>query len=262
MCYNFSMTKKFLVIILTFFLIFINSAVEAAQSYTKKDLSVNAVDGFNLRATVTYPKVKGQQEFKTVVLLHSLGYNSQWWATLPDELLSRGYAVLAIDLRGHGKSVYNARLAKTSWKNLKNSGYAKYPEDILSIINSIVTENPKRVFFNNWAIVGADIGAASGIIAADKFPIDPKTIVMISPIVKSKSLYVPVSIAHLDATDFLAISGTGDNESKIVSKYLSKFAQAEYLDFTSESKSTGMLILKNDEGLAKMISEWIFEYLN
>ena len=43
---------------------------------------------------------------------------------------------------------------------------------------------------------------------------------------------------------------------------LKKFAQEEFAEFTSESRTTGMLMLKNDKSLAKMISEWISEYLN
>ena len=41
-----------------------------------------------------------------------------------------------------------------------------------------------------------------------------------------------------------------------------KFAQDEFLTYTSESKTTGMMMLKNDPGLSKMIAEWVAEYLN
>ena len=145
---------------------------------------------------------------------------------------------------------------------MKNSAYAKYPDDVLAIINQVMEENSKKIFFNNWAIVGADIGASAGVLAADKMPVHPKTIVMISPVVKAKGLYIPVSMAHLDKVDFLSISGTDDIMSKDAEAYLSKFAQDEFVTFTSESKSTGMLMLKNDPGLNKMIAEWIAEYLN
>ena len=197
-----------------------------------------------------------------MLLLHSLGYNSQWWESLPDELLSKGYAVLTIDLRGHGGSVYNSKLNKTSWKNMKNSAYAKYPEDIVSVVNKVKEDNPKKIFFNNWAIIGADIGASAGVIAADLMPINPKTIVMISPVIKTKGLYIPVNMAHLDGVDFLSVSGTNDIMSKDAETYLMKFAQDEFVTFTSESKSTGMLMLKNDKGLSKMLAEWVSEYLN
>ena len=253
--------KRIFTIILAFFLLFINTSVQASQKYMQKEIKAVASDGFNLVATLTYPKVKNQKDFATVILLHSLGYNSQWWESLPSDLLEKGYAVLSIDLRGHGASVYNSKLTKNSWKNMKNSAYAKYPDDVLAVINKVKEENTKKFFFNNWAIVGADIGASAGVLAADKMPTHPKTIVMISPVVKAKGLYIPVSIAHLDGVDFLSISGTDDIMSKDAEAYLMKFAQDEFLTFTSDSKTTGMMMLKNEPGLSKMITEWIAEYL-
>ena len=254
--------KRIIVYILTLFLLLINTSANAAQQIVKKEVKAVAKDGVNINATLTYPRVKNQKEYATVVLLHSLGYNSQWWGDLPKDLLAKGYAVLTIDLRGHGESVYNKKLAKTSWKNLKNIGFAKYPSDILAIMKAINEENTRLNFFNNWAIVGADIGASAGVIVADEYKIDPKTIVMISPTVSSRGLYIPVNIAHLEGTDFLAIAGTDDVASEEAEKYLSRFAQNEFMSFTSESKTTGMLMLKNDPGLSLMITEWIFEYLN
>lgn len=254
--------KRIFVYILTLFLLLINTSANAAQQIVKKEIKAVAKDGFNINATLTYPRVKNQKAYSTVVLLHSLGYNSQWWEDLPKELLAKGYAVLTIDLRGHGESVYNKKLAKTSWKNLKNIGFAKYPSDILAIMKVINNDNTRISFFNTWAIVGADIGASAGVLAADNYPIEPKTIVMISPTVNSRGLYIPVSIAHLEKTDFLAISGSGDAASEDAEKYLSRFAQSEFMSFTSDSKTTGMLMLKNDPSLSLMITEWIFEYLN
>ena len=181
---------------------------------------------------------------------------------MPKLLNNKGYAVLSIDLRGHGASVYNSRLTKASWKNMKNSAYAKYPDDVVRVLEKVKEDNPKRIFFNNYAIVGADIGASAGVIAADMYPVNPKTIVMISPVVKAKGLYIPVSMAHLDRVDYLSISGTDDIMSKDAESYLCKFAQNEFISYTSESKSTGMLMIKNDPDLAKLITEWIFEYLN
>ena len=262
MCYNKAIMKRTIFIILALFLYLINPSAEAAQALMKKDIKVVSKDGFNISATLTYPKNKTQKEYSTVLLLHSLGYNSQWWGDLPKELLNRGYAVLTIDLRGHGESVYNAKLAKTSWKNMTNSAYAKYPDDILKVMETVKADNTRREFFNNWAIVGADIGASAGILTAEKYTNVPKTIVMISPVVRTKSLYIPVSIAHIEGCDFLAISGDGDTDAVEAANYLAKFAQNEFLMFTSSSKTTGMLMLKNAPDLAKMITEWIFEYLN
>ena len=250
---------KRIILILTFFLLFLNPVL--AASVVKKDISVQSVDGFSIKAVLEYPKVKKQKEFSTVVLLHSLGYSSEWWETLPDELLESGYAVLRIDLRGHGRSVYNSKLVRTSWKSMTNSAYAKYPDDVVKVIDYVKTENTKKIFFNNYAIVGADIGTSTAVLAADKISYKPKTIVMLSPVVKTKGLFIPVKMANLNNIDILAINGTDDVSGAESAEYLKKFAQAAFMTYTSEAKSTGMIMLKNDTSLAKIITSWIKEYL-
>lgn len=250
---------KRIILILTFFLLFLNPVL--AASVVKKDISVQSVDGFSIKAVLEYPKVKKQKEFPTVVLLHSLGYSSEWWETLPKELLDSGYAVLRIDLRGHGRSVYNSKLVRTSWKSMTNSAYAKYPDDVVKVIDYVKSENTKKIFFNNYAIVGADIGASTAVLAADKISYKPKTIVMLSPVVKTKGLFIPVKMANLSNIDILAISGTDDVSGAESAEYLKKFAQAAFMTYTSEAKSTGMIMLKNDTSLAKIITSWINEYL-
>ena len=252
---------KRLAIILTFFLILINSVFAASSPYMSKEVAVQSVDGFSIKADFTYPKNPAQKEFKTVVLLHSLGYSSQWWEDLPSDLLNRGYAVLKIDLRGHGKSVYNAKLVRTSWSDMTNSAYAKYPDDVIAVIEKIKADNSKKVFFNDWAIVGADIGGNTAILVADKVAYKPKTLVLLSPTVDVKGLYVPVKLANLDNIDIFSISGTGDVSGATTEAYLKKFSQSTFATYTSDARSKGMIMLKNDETLSKVITSWIAQYL-
>ena len=252
---------KRLLIILAFFLFLINSSAYGVTNAVKKDYTVITPDGFRLSAVLEYPKVKGINEYKTVVLLHSLGYNSEWWDTLPANLMERGYAVLMVDLRGHGKSVYNPKLVRVSWKSLTNSAYKKYPSDMKEVIDYVKSENPKKIFFNDWAIIGSDIGAATGIIGANEIDIKPKTIVMISPVVKAKGLFVPVKLAELNNTDILSICGTNDTASVDSQEYLKRFAQAGFIEYLSESKASGMLMFKSDTTLSQFITIWISQYL-
>jgi len=251
---------KKLIIILTLFTIFLNCAIAANTKTVTKDYKIVTKDGFSMTAKLEYPKVKNKTEYSTIVFLHSLGYTSDWWETLPNDLLKDGYAVLLVDLRGHGNSVYNAKLQKVSWKSLTKNAYAKYPDDIISVIDYIKTEN-KRTFFNNWAIVGSDIGALTAIHVANKIEYKPKTIVMLSPIVQTKGLYAPVKLAELNNIDILSIVGDADLTGIEASKYLKKFAQSTFAEYTAESRSNGMLLLKHDTSLSKVITSWIAQYL-
>ena len=252
---------KRLIIIITLFTLLFNCAYASAAKTVTKDYKIVTKDKFTLAAKLEYPKIKDAKNYKTVVLLHSLGYNSNWWSTLPEELLNQGYAVLLIDLRGHGNSVYNSKLVRVSWTSLKNKAYAKYPEDVLAVIDYVKNEN-KRTFFNEWAIVGSDIGAATAVHVVNQISYKPKTIVMLSPLVNVKNLYVPVKLAEINNVDVLSISGKYDVSSFKANEYLKKFAQSTYAEYISESKATGMLMFKTDETLAKVITSWIKQYLN
>ena len=252
------MKKLFLLIIL-----FFTSLTYAFASDVKavvREYKIAASDGFGIDATLKYPKIKGQLNYSTVVLLHSLGYSSEWWENLPDELLNNGYAVVTIDFRGHGKSVYNPKLARVSWKSLTNKAFSKYPDDVISVINHIKNEN-KRVFFDNWAIIGSDLGADTAIFVANEIPYKPKTIVMLSPAVSIKGLYVPVKLAELGNIDLFSIIGASDINAKEANNYLKKFAQYTYAEYVSESTATGMLMIKNDSSLTNVITSWINQYL-
>ena len=246
--------------IITLLLLFLNCAFAADIKTVTKDYKVVTTDKFSMTATLEYPKIKNKNTFSTVVLLHSFGYDSEWWENLPDELLNKGYAVLKIDLRGHGKSVYNSKLVRVNWTALTNKGYSKYPSDVVEIINYVKKEN-KRTFFDNWAIVGSDIGGSTAIKAAKKIDYKPKTIVLMSPVVNTKGLYIPVDIADLGNIDILSITGESDTRGKEADSYLKKFAQATYAEYTSSSKANGMLMLKSDDTLPEIITTWISQYL-
>ena len=254
--------RRFFIIRLALFMFFINTCVYAADKIVTKNIKAVASDGFIIKATLSYPKVSGKKDYSTVILLHSLGYNSGWWNDLPQKLIEQGYAVLAIDLRGHGQSIYNSKLIKTSWKSFKNNAYKKYPDDVMSVVNQVNSEYLKLRFFNNWALVGSDIGASTGVLFADKYKTKPQTIIMIAPVVNSKGLYIPISMAQLDKVDFLIIKGNEDHASTQSADYLKRFAQSGFLEYTSESKTTGMVLLKNDEGMTSFITKYLVEYLH
>ena len=68
-------------------------------------------------------------------------------------------------------------------------------------------------------------------------------------------------LTELDNIDILSITGKNDYFGKKADKYLKKFAQSTYAEFTSSSATTGMIMLKHDEILSKVICAWIDEYI-
>jgi pimeloyl-ACP methyl ester carboxylesterase len=146
-------------------------------------------DGLALSATY-YPSSR-KKEASVVVLLHGLTGNHLDWGKLPERLQKEGYAVLAVDLRGHGQSnrkpagLGNDAVepkAKTKPKSktkpskasleatsLKARDFAWMVEfDMTAVKDFLFEENQKEhLNMNKTAIIGAGLGAAVALKFAE-----------------------------------------------------------------------------------------------
>ena len=132
------MLKKALVIlfILTFTVasVYAETAKKKAKSpYKVQVIEATTSDNHLMKGKLVYKKpAKGEKVcYPTIIMLHSLGYSSAHWGSLPAELLKQGYAILAIDLRGHGNSNKDIKFNPKSWAYFTNKTYEKYPSDVL-----------------------------------------------------------------------------------------------------------------------------------
>ena len=260
------MKKRFLFIILLILYFFINNEFSFAATnkkpkkpYTEQEYSTITTDNHIIKSYFSYPKTK-LKGYPTVVMLHSLGYSSYYWKDLQTQLNLKGYAVLRIDLRGHGKSVYDKTFHQRSWRSFKNDTFMKYPNDVYEVINQLQTET-KKCNFNNYVLIGGDIGANTAVLVADKMKIKPKTMILISPHMSFKGLYIPVVLTEFDKTPIMAIcSKKNTYELKELEK-LSKFAQTTFEPVITETGSNGVLLLKQVPDLNNKIIDWITKYL-
>lgn len=245
------------VLILTLIVLTFISVSQKAYSKTiRKDIEVTTKDSRIIKATLTYNKIDGLEKYPTIVLLHSVGYSSENWGGLIPSLNNAGFAVLAIDLRGHGKSVYTTALKKNSWVYFTQKNYKQFPTDVLAILNQ-VQQQSKKVDFSRWGIVGADIGANTAILAVDKFSKKPKTMVLISPSMNFKGLYTPIAMTEIGSIPILSMVCKQDKYSLQEQKKLSKFAQGAFYSKNYPSGGTGMMMIKANPVMAKDITDWL-----
>lgn len=80
------------------FLVYLSTLTLFAQ-----ELSVNSENGIKLYGNFT--KAKAFDKSKIVLLMHQFGSDATSWDTLVKQLSAEGYSTLAVDLRGHGKSI-------------------------------------------------------------------------------------------------------------------------------------------------------------
>ena len=259
-CFKFIDYNKLMIAILKkllalaiFIMIFGSLQVHAAKKPVEIECEVK--DGSLIVADVYYPNEK-KQKYATIVLLHSLGYSSQRWSDFANSIADAGYLVVAIDLRGHGRSVYNSKLVRQSWANFKRSVFKKYPDDILEVLRVVKEEHP-RASFEDWGIVGADIGANTAVLVAEKAKFKPKTLVLISPHESHKGLFIPIAIVNIGKIPILTISSENDKTCLKSQNKKKKYAQSDFVITNFKTNITGMLMLGANPTIPALIINWL-----
>jgi pimeloyl-ACP methyl ester carboxylesterase len=251
--------KKILLFSLVIF-VFITTAQSGYCKTVKKEIEVQTKDARLIKAELSYVKIEGIKKYPTVVLLHSIGYSSADWGNLVQYLNNAGYAVLAIDLRGHGKSVYNAKFKKLSWQYFSTKTYQNFPNDVMAILKETQKQS-KLVSMNNLAIVGADVGANTAILVSKELKIKPKALVLICPTTTFKGLYTPIALAEMGRIPVLSMVSTQDGYSMKEQKELSKFAQGGFYAKNYPNGGMGMIMIKVNPNMTLDITKWLLKYV-
>lgn len=232
---------------------------KTANKTVTKIIEVQTKDARIIKATLSY-KNDAKQKYPTVVLLHSLGYTSEHWCDLISRLTNAGYAVIAVDFRGHGKSVYDASFKVKSWAYFNDKIYQKFPSDVLAVLNQAQKES-KKISMDNMAIVGADIGANTAVLVSKDLKKKPKTLVLISPSTTFKGLYLPITLAEIGKVPILSIVSQQDKYSLKEQKNLAKYAQGGFYAQNYPTGGMGMMMMTTNPTMSKDIVDWIKRFL-
>lgn len=249
--------KKILLVLMAFWMLLINNLSSTAAT---KAFQYTTTDNFNMTGNIYTPKLPKGQKAPLVVLLHAIGTNKRSWGDLPDQIAAKGYACLALDLRGHGQSIYNSRLKERSWMYFTNKDYAKYPQDVISAIEAVKTEYGKKIDTNKMIFVGNNIGANTAVLAASKINQKGyyvKSIVMISPRLKIKNLFIPIELVHFGTHPILIFDNKNIQKGFNETLEIKKYAQGECVLKASNGGGMGASLYKSTPSIKTDILNWI-----
>lgn len=150
-----------------------------------------------------------QTEKPLIVCLHSFSMNAKVWKNLAENLRLKGYNVLTMDLRGHGRSVYNESLKLKSRYYYKQDDWQKLPKDVIDSIKYVKANYPK-INCNNVIVIGADIGASAGAIASMSLKKPPEKLILISPMLEFKGLRMPIRTTKFTDSKILMVLAKTD----------------------------------------------------
>ena len=254
--------RKLVVLAITICTLFcgVEKGFGSTPKYKSTNVAYETADKYIINSTLSFPNVY-KSSYPMVVMLHSLGYSSEYWETLIDDFLHAGIAVLEIDMKGHGKSSTDIYFKRRSWIYLDVKDYEAYPSEVLDIVYNVL-DSYENIEPSYVAYLGADIGANSAIWVASMQKPAPLCMVLISPYVNFKGLYTPIKLANAGAIPIFAAAAMDDLLSVKQVDELEKFAQGNYEKKIYPNGGTGMLMIKVNPQMPIDIVNWVVDKMN
>jgi len=152
--------------------ILVNPSVE--QNYFSEEISFLTSDEIKISAT-WYTPIDGQAPYKTVILIHEYNGDRHDWDPFISGFIERGYAALAYDIRGFGRS-----------QNVPKSGdyYDLLIKDVEGAVSWLLTR--PDVKSDSIGVVGVQLGGTISY-AASAYIDEIKLSITISPAVEINS---------------------------------------------------------------------------
>ncbi|MDX2084298.1 MAG: alpha/beta fold hydrolase [Candidatus Melainabacteria bacterium] len=154
-------------------------------------------------------KPRPPEPYPLVVLLHGLDGRQADWGFFVKRLVWQGYAVLTLDLRGHGESVgYTGPQKQRSWRTLTETEWRQMPNDLGRVLRYLKKSSESdypQIDAEHVAVLGASIGANTAVVAGSNYPDTIQALALLSPGINLKGIETPVPlVAYPNAVMLMA----------------------------------------------------------
>jgi len=232
--------------VLNFQLDVAGSASASAPS-TAAGPTFKSFDLVELHASLDLP-VGVPAPIPAILLLHGYGEDRTAWKDFSKQLLNRGFAVMAMDLRGHGESrTKNQRPIQASpdWR----TNLQEFPVDLDPALDFMKSQ--PRVDTRKMAVIGFDVGANLALIASGRFP-EVRTAVAIKPNLDESFALAGSAQDFQPRSTLVVVSSQAEADRfKSVVKTPSRTIVASHAGGTAEWTS--------DQQVAEAIFQWLRE---
>ena len=211
-----------------------------------ENITIAGAEDLPLQTTLYTPG--GSGPFPGVVLLHMLGSDRQVWDDngIADSLVENGYAVLAVDMRGHGETGNSI-----DWQLA--------PEDLRRAwehFTSLDTVDPQRT-----AVIGASIGANLALLTGADQPAI-RTVILLSPGLDYRGVATEGPLEKYGARPILIVASEEDMYAANSSRTLADLAQGDSRLEMFNGAGHGTRMFNAQPELSELILTWLAEILN
>lgn len=206
--------------------------------------NLESPDGLVLVGTFYAPE-DVEPPWPGVILLHMLWSDRSVWDEYAHELAGNGFAVFALDMRGHGETG-----GEVNWDLAEED--IQFVWDTLSSRPNI---DPGRM-----GIVGASIGANMALVGGANEP-ETRTVVLLSPGLSYAGVETSDAMVMYGERPVFIVASQEDNYAASSSEKLHDLAIGESRLEIYQDAGHGTFMLENQPELGREIIDWLQEYL-
>ena len=220
----------------------------------KRTVELQTPDQVKIMGDWHRPSAKTDQKFPAVLLLHGFGEErSVWGSFITEHLLKNNFAVLNIDLRGHGASVFKGQeklFADRSW--LTDS--KQFPLDLETAIKWLESQN--EVDQNRIAVVGGSLGANLAFLASGKYEVIRSAVVLSGNPKNAQAL--AKGCENFQPHSILYIATQGDDQTAYSAREFERLTGFPVrVQIYENSNAHGTKILQEIPKAATLVAEWL-----
>jgi dienelactone hydrolase len=240
------MTTRF--VIFACMLIFVTTGCLTGAT---REVIFTTQDSVTIYGTLYAPE--SQEKSPGLLLLHMLGRKRKDWDDFARSAAEAGFAVLAIDLRGHGQSV--RRLGRIlDFRKFSNAEFAKMVEDVRAAVAWLRIQ--ESVEGNRVSLVGASIGAN---LAVKYAAVDPEiqSIVLLSPGLDYRGITTIDAMKTYGERPALLVAARDDDYSSDTVENLATAARGRVKKQLYEKAGHGNFMFRTEPALRGLVLEWL-----
>ncbi|MEM5777602.1 MAG: alpha/beta fold hydrolase [Candidatus Aenigmatarchaeota archaeon] len=234
--------KKIFVILI--FLILLSGCIQKG-GFVK--VSFKTDDGFVIYGNLYEPE---NANGKALILIHMLRTDKSYWQSFAEKLKQNGYTVLAIDLRGHGESVFKNN-KKITWQEFNENDFRNMVLDVKAAKLFLIE---KGIDEKKIGLIGASIGANTALNYAVTDE-EIRFVVLLSPGLNYKGVSTEEAIKVYDRPIFIA-SSKEDEPSASSSQKLYELASGQKTLKMYENAGHGTWMFEKTN-LEEELIEWL-----
>jgi len=218
---------------------------------TIQKITFRTKDGVNIVGNYFKPKKEHAPVF---LLLHMMPSTKESWNTFATLLQEKGYAVLAIDLRGHGESI-DKNGKKIDYKAFEDEDHRESMNDIAAAKEFLARQ--KEIDTSRIAMAGASIGANLALWQAS---IDKNVglLILLSVGLDYRGIKTP-ALAHMYSGHVYIMASEGDSYAAESSREIFNEFHREKMLKIIKGKSHGTDMMASENEVIDELVGWIIE---